>query len=114
MKKERLKALFDLLKNNEKDSFLNFAIAQEYLKLGDREEALIYFEKLLKNDPDYVGTYYHLGKLYEEFGKMDLAIKAYQTGIEVARRQRDMHTLQELEGALSLIAERIEWLTRKK
>lgn len=103
MKKERLKSLFDLLKNNEKDSFLNFAIAQEYLTMGNKKEALIYFEKLLANDPDYIGTYYHLGKLYEEFGKNNLAINTYQKGLKITRQQKDMHAHQELESALSLI-----------
>ena len=103
METERLSSLFELLKTDENNSFLNFAIAQEYLKTGNKNEALTYFKKILKTDPEYTGTYYHLGKLYELLGKYDQAITTYQTGMKISLEQQEMHAHQELKNALSLI-----------
>ena len=33
---------------------------------------------LIKDHPDYVGTYYHLGKLYEKNQEPDKAIETYK------------------------------------
>lgn len=50
-------------------------------------------------DPDYVGTYYHLGKLYEEIEEGEKALEIYQKGIEIAKKIKDQHALSELMGA---------------
>ncbi len=60
--------------------------------------------KLINEHPDYVGTYYHLGKLYEKEGQKDEAITIYQKGIVAARAKRDMHALSELQGAYNSAA----------
>jgi hypothetical protein len=44
-----------------------------------------------------VGTYYHLGKLYEALNRKDDAIKTYETGMKVAKEQRDNHAFSELQ-----------------
>jgi tetratricopeptide (TPR) repeat protein len=46
-----------------------------------------------------VGTYYHLGKLYERLGRTDDAIDTYEQGIEVARAQKAQKDLSELQDA---------------
>lgn len=97
---DRLKALLDFLKDDPNDSFTRFALAREYQKRGDDEEARAYFDDLVERDPEYVGTYYHLGKLLEASGRREAAISTYKAGIEVARRQRENHVLSELQAAL--------------
>jgi tetratricopeptide (TPR) repeat protein len=59
---------------------------------------------LVNEHPDYVGTYYHLGKLHEKEGQKDAAIEVYQKGIAAARLKRDMHALSELQGAYNSAA----------
>jgi len=81
------------------DSFLLFAIAKEHEKAGATDEALEYYLKLTATDPDYVGTYYHLGKLYEEEEAVEKALAAYQAGITIAKKIKDQHALSELMGA---------------
>jgi tetratricopeptide (TPR) repeat protein len=93
---ERIKAF---LKDAPADSFLNHAIALEYVKVGDEESAKRHFEVNLNNDPRYVATYYHLGKLLERIGKQDEAIKMYEAGMAQAKEAKDMHTYSELQGA---------------
>ena len=97
MQNNRLDKLLEFLKNEPNDEFLQYALATEYLRLNDTEKALAYYEKLIANHPDYVGTYYHLGKLYEALIRKDDAIATYEKGMEAARRMRDNHALAELQ-----------------
>ncbi len=96
---DRLQQLTDFLTENPNDPFLNYALATEYLKLGRTEEALRYYEGLVDKHPDYVGTYYHLGKLHETLGRKDEAIAVYEKGMHRAQAKRDMHALSELQAA---------------
>ena len=59
---DRLKRLQSFLDASPGDSFILFAIAKEYEKLNQPNEALDHYLTLKSNDPEYVGLYYHLGK----------------------------------------------------
>jgi len=95
----RLQQLIEFLKESPNDAFLTYALATEYLKLGQTAEALRRYEALVRDHPDYVGTYYHLGKLYEALGRHADAVDTYQAGMQAARKKRDMHALSELQAA---------------
>lgn len=97
---DRLALLLQYYEEDPQDSFTQFALAQEYLKQGDAEKGLSFFERLVAEQPDYVGTYYHLGKLYEHLGRKEEALQTYRAGIGVAERQRDFHAKSELQSAL--------------
>lgn len=99
MQNPRLDKLFDFLKADPNDSFLLYAVATEYNVQNDSENALKYYLQLTDKHPDYVGTYYHLGKLYEKLEEKEKAVAVYQTGMQAARKKRDMHALSELQGA---------------
>ncbi|MEM1123775.1 MAG: tetratricopeptide repeat protein, partial [Bacteroidota bacterium] len=96
---QRLSQLMTFLEESPNDSFLMFAVAKEYEKLEELGNAKEYYEKLVANDPNYVGTYYHLGKLHEEEEELTKALDIYQKGIEVAKKIKDQHALSELMGA---------------
>lgn len=100
MSQDRLSALLDFYRDDPDDPFVRYALAQEYLGRGDSEQALATFEALVAEQPDYVGTYYHLGKLYETLGRTDAAVQTYQAGIETAGRASDLHARAELQSAL--------------
>lgn len=100
MTTDRLKALKAFYEEDPGDPFTRFALAQEYLKRGRTTEALHFFEQLVADDPDYVGTYYHLGKLYEALERNEEAKRTYRRGIEIAQRKRDAHARAELQDAL--------------
>ncbi|MBE7179145.1 MAG: tetratricopeptide repeat protein, partial [Mucilaginibacter polytrichastri] len=76
-----------------------YALATEYLRLNNRDKALEFYEDLTANHPDYVGTYYHLGKLYEQLGRKDDALFTYKKGMDVAFAARDAHARNELQAA---------------
>jgi tetratricopeptide (TPR) repeat protein len=104
MENTRINKLLEFLKNDGNDPFVLYALATEYNNKNDIEQALSYYLRLTAGHPDYVGTYYHLGKLYEGQGETDKAIATYQTGMQVARNKRDMHAFSELQGAYNKAA----------
>ncbi|QEC53344.1 tetratricopeptide repeat protein [Anseongella ginsenosidimutans] len=108
MKNTRLEQLREFLLQQPQDPFLKYALATEYLKLGDTTNALLYFEGLIKEHEEYLGTYYHLGKLYEQLGRIPDAAETYARGIALAQQQRNQHTLSELRGALLAISDEEE------
>lgn len=97
MNSDRLKKLLEFYENEPNDAFLKYALATEYLTLNDTSTALSYFEDLVQNHKNYVGTYYHFGKLLEGLNRKDEAVKVYQQGIQVAREIKDNHALSELQ-----------------
>jgi tetratricopeptide (TPR) repeat protein len=97
MQVNRLEKLLDFIKNEPNDPFLKYALATEYLRLNQTDKALFYYEDLINNHPDYTGTYYHLGKLYEALGRKPEAISTYETGMKITREKRDNHAFSELQ-----------------
>ena len=95
----RIEKLKEFLKADPSDSFIQHALALEYIKLGDDEEARKLFETILERDPAYVGSYYHLAKLLERNDQTDAAIKIYERGMEEAKKAGDNKALGELRGA---------------
>ena len=102
MQTGRLDKLLEFYKNEPNDEFLQYALATEYLRLNDIEQALFYYEKLVNEHPNYVGTYYHLGKLYENLNRKPDAITVYEKGINIARAARDNHALSELQAVYNV------------
>jgi len=96
---ERIEKLKEFLKNNHADSFVQHALALEYIKIGNHSAARNLFEDILNREPGYVGSYYHLAKLLENTGEKDLAIKWYEKGMAVAKTAGDNHAYNELQAA---------------
>lgn len=96
---ERIEKLETFLKENPNDNFVQHALALEFIKIGNEEKGRGLFENILKNDPGYVGSYYHLAKLYDRIGKTEKAIATYEKGMEEAKKANDMHAFGELRSA---------------
>jgi Tfp pilus assembly protein PilF len=96
---DRIDKLKEFLKASPDDSFLQHALALEYVKITNDVEAKKLFENILEKEPGYVGSYYHLGKLLERNGNNEEAIKVYEKGMAVAKVGGDNHSYSELRGA---------------
>jgi tetratricopeptide (TPR) repeat protein len=92
----RIEQLKSFLQESPGDNFLTHALALEFIKAGDDQTGLSYFLLNLKNNAQYIPTYYHLGKLYERVGETQKAIEIYGQGMEIARAAGDNHALSEL------------------
>ena len=97
MQVNRLEKLLEFYKNDPTDPFLKYALATEYARLNEPDKALEFYKDLVNIHPDYTGTYYHLGKLYEALNRRQDAINTYESGIKITREKRDNHALSELQ-----------------
>ncbi|MCO5240659.1 MAG: tetratricopeptide repeat protein [Chitinophagaceae bacterium] len=93
---ERIEKLLSFLKDSPDDSFLLHALALEYIKEGNDQEARRLLEKVLERDPSYLGSYYQLAKLLERNGEIAGALLWYQRGMDVANTVGNRNTYQEL------------------
>lgn len=96
---DRVEKLKEFLKDSPNDSFIQHALALEYIKANDDATARQLFENILEREPGYVGSYYHLAKLLERNGDTESAIKWYERGMEQAKKTGDNHAFNELRSA---------------
>ncbi len=105
---DRIKKLKEYLTVSGADSFLQHALALEYIKIGNDVEAKNLFYEILKREPTYFGSYYHLGKLLERIGEPVKAIGIYKKGMEVAKSLNERHSYNELQAACEEAEEELE------
>ena len=96
----RLLQLLAFYADDPTDAFTIYALATEY-RAQEPERAWEFYQKLLAEHPDYVGTYYHAGKLLEAFGRKDEAEQVYRQGLVAARKAGQQHAASELRQALN-------------
>ncbi len=96
---DRIKQLEQFITEDPDDPFNYYALGLELLRI-DQYHALDIFKQLSKTKKDYLPTYYQLGKLYEQLGQREEAIRIISDGIIVATQQQDLKTLRELKAFL--------------
>jgi Tfp pilus assembly protein PilF len=101
----RIRKLQSFLETTPDDSFLKHALALEYVKEGNDQTARSLFEELLRENPGYTGSYYHLGKLLERTNELRAAIDCYGKGLEICSQAGDEHAFNELKAALHELIE---------
>jgi tetratricopeptide (TPR) repeat protein len=99
----RLHQLLEMLKAEPNDAFLNYALAVEFEKEGKIDEATAHLQNMITSHPEYLPVYYKLGKLFENQQQFNEARKSYLLGKDLALKQNNKKTLNELEEALWLI-----------
>ena len=102
---ERIDKLKTFLQENPRDLFLRHALALEYVKIEQEQAARQLFEEILTEDPGYIGSYYHLGKLLERTGDTTGALSWYEKGMEAAKAAKDIKALGELRTAYDELAD---------
>jgi Tfp pilus assembly protein PilF len=96
---ERIERLEEFLKGAPEDSFVQHALALEWVKKGEEQKAKELFEAILQRDENYIGSYYHLAKLLERTGDESAAIAVYEKGMDRAKAAGDNHAYSELRSA---------------
>lgn len=102
---ERIDKLLLFLKDSPTDSFLQHALALEYIKEGADEKARELFEAILAREPGYSGSYYHLAKLMERQQDYAAALDWYKKGMDVTKQAGDKKAYNELRSAFDEINE---------
>ncbi len=96
---DRIERIKEMLQTSPSDSFLQHALALEFLKLGDEGEAKRLLKKVLIENEDYIGSYYQLGKILERANEIDDAIAIYEKGMVKAKAAGEQHAYNELRSA---------------
>ena len=96
----RIKILQQFLEEDPNDAFSKYALALEYDKSGENQKAVLLMISLLESEPEYLPAYYQLGKFFERTQKNEEALIIYKKGFELARKKGNMHTANELRGAI--------------
>jgi Tfp pilus assembly protein PilF len=102
--KTRRRQLEEMLSEDPGDSFLRYGLALEFVSEGNDAEALSHFQALLQADPNYVPGYHQSGLALVRLGRAEEAGTVLRHGIEVARREGDLHAAEEMGGLLDSIS----------
>lgn len=94
---DRLTQILAFLEEQPSDSFLRYALAQEYAKREDYVQAEAQYRLLLNQDPSYLATYYHLAVLLRAQARTEEAKDLLDDGIDRAKAQREQHALSEMQ-----------------
>jgi tetratricopeptide (TPR) repeat protein len=105
---DRISRLKTFIEKYPEDMFSRHALAMELIKLERFHEAVEAMVSLLAVDENHSGTYYHLGKLYEQLGENEHALKIYEKGIIIAGKIKAENDLRELKGALSQLNDELD------
>jgi Tfp pilus assembly protein PilF len=100
MTASRLTTLLNFLNEDPADAFTHYAIALEYVNMGNIRDAVAKFEEVITLDPSYVPAYHQLGLLFiREHRKID-AKAILERGIEAATKAGDAHAQMEMQEAV--------------
>jgi hypothetical protein len=94
---KRLEVIETMIAKGSKDPFHHYARGMELRSLGRTEDALAALEAVQASFPNYVPTYLMAAQLAQELGRIDLASKLADDGIDRARAAHDDHALSELQ-----------------
>ncbi|MBC7412527.1 MAG: hypothetical protein H7331_08765 [Bacteroidia bacterium] len=103
MSLKRIEILLQYIEEDSTDTFSYYALALEYQALGDIDKAIAQLQQLKINVPNYLPTYYIIGKLLEQNNDVNEAIINYKLGVVLARQLKENKTLGELNEALLLL-----------
>lgn len=95
----RITQLFSLIQQQGADAFSCYALAMEYRKAGEIQEAIHWLQKTLELEPEYLAVFYQLAALYASLDDTQNAMITYDQGIQLAETKKDLKTLAELKNA---------------
>ncbi len=102
---DRTAQLLKMLESDPKDTFCMYALALEYGKLGQTQQALEWFDRTLAANPSDCYAYFHKAKTLHESGDRPAAIQTLESGLTQARVSRDHKALSEIEAFLDELQE---------
>jgi lipoprotein NlpI len=97
---DRKQQLESMLAQNPGDAFCTYALAMEFLKTGEHESAVTWFDRTLALDPSQCYAFFHKARSLAAAGRMDTARLTLQEGLARARACGDHKAASEIEGLL--------------
>jgi predicted Zn-dependent protease len=96
MTSSALANLQKLVGTSRDGALLRFSLGNEYLKLGDRDNAIAQLRAALEKDPEHSAAWKLLGRALAESDRLPEARDAYTQGIAVAERKGDKQAAKEM------------------
>lgn len=103
MESSRIAVLEQTLQSSPDNSFVRYALAIELSRAGQPEKALDQFQYLLDHQPEYAAAYLQAGMLLSDQGQTERAREVFKKGLEVNRRQGNLHAESEIQSALEAL-----------
>lgn len=100
----RIEALTEMLSHDPANAFARYGLAIEYSNIGQLEQAIAEFQRLLTAHPDYTAGYFMAAQTLAKCDRRDDAVKMLRQGIAVAEKKRDTHAQSEMQAMLDAIA----------
>ena len=97
----RREQIESMLQDDPSDTFLRYALAMEYDKEGQHDQALEGFAQLTKGDPPYVPAFFMAGQMLARLDRINESRDFLREGIEQARAQGDTHAAGEMSEFLA-------------
>lgn len=107
MQAQRIKFLQDEIENFPEDPFNFYALAMEYVSAGN-PGARDLFEKLLKDFPTYLPTYYQAANYFFNAEEYVQADAVFRSGIALAQTQENAKAYKELNASYALFKSETE------
>lgn len=98
MPTDRIITLEKFYEEDPNDPFHAYALALEYLNYDPAKSRML-FERLLDVHQEYLPTYYHAAKFFQETGEREKAILIFEKGIALAKKINDRKAQRELQSA---------------
>jgi Tfp pilus assembly protein PilF len=97
---DRIAALQKLLALNDRDVFVHYSLAMEYVSAGKRDLAAAEFARCIELDENYLAAYVEAAKCHRAAGQLAQARAMFTRGLDLAKRLGQTHTQDYIQGQL--------------
>lgn len=93
---DRIQLLTQFTEEEPENPFNWYALGLEYIN-SKPSETVVIFDKLLKENPEYLPTYYTAAVFFDEENQIEKAKSIFEKGIQLAQTTNQTKTLSELK-----------------
>jgi predicted Zn-dependent protease len=97
---DKIAGLREILALDPRNSFARYGLSMELPKGGETAAALVEFDTLLTNDPEYTAGYFMAAQTLASAGRTAEAIKRLKAGIACAAHGGNRHAQSEMQAML--------------
>jgi predicted Zn-dependent protease len=97
---DKITNLKEILEQDPKNSFARYGLAMELVRTGETDAALLEFDTLASNDPEYTAGYFMAAQTLASAGRTDEAISRLKRGLASAGRSGNRHAASEMQAML--------------
>lgn len=105
IEKSRRQHLEEMLAEDPHDEFLRYGLGMECLSSGEHDTAVRIFRELIAQNPakPYIPAFQMAAQTLLKVGRRNEAIPLLKQGIEEARKQNQLHPMDEMQGLLDSV-----------